>query len=352
MDFTYQSFATKVYFGKNQLQNINDVVSELGGQRLFVISSDRTQYIVDELKKSLGEENVFHYSKIVQHVPKEVVVEALGLAKEKQSNLIVAIGGGSAIGLAKGMALTNHLPILAIPSTYAGSEMTHVYGISSDGVKTVGRNLSVLPRSVIYDPSLTERMPLSLAATSSMNAMAHLIEALYAPDYNPITYQISFMGIKFLKTGMEQLISEKSLRNANENLQFGAYLGGKVLSEVSMSLHHKAAHVLGGSFGMDHSKVHTVLLPYVLEFQLQALPKTTVRDLQTALEDEHPPHKLRTLAEQMGADISLKAIGFKENRLEEAAAVIGAMKFPNTVDITIDGIKNLLRKAYEGRVKS
>ena len=351
MNFTHQSFATKVYFGKNQLQKINDVVTELGGKRLFVISSSRTKYIVDELIRSSGEKNVFHYSNIVQHVPKETVDEASALAKEEQSNLIVAIGGGSAIGLAKGLALSTHLPILAVPSTYAGSEMTHVYGISSGGVKTVGRNLAVLPRSVIYDPSLTERMPLFLAATSSMNAMAHLIEALYAHDTNPITYQNSLMGIKFLKTGMEQLISEKTLVNANENLQFGAYLGGKSLCEVSMSLHHKAAHVLGGSFGMDHSKLHTVLLPYVLEFQLQALPKSIVGDLQSSLEHEYPPNKLRMLAEQMGADISLKAIGFDRNRLEEAWSVIGAMKFPNPVDITIDGMKNLLRMAYEGRLK-
>src|SRR5882672_7366000 len=273
MNFTYQSFPNKIYFGEGQLKKINDIVKSLGGSRLFVICDHRTKLIVDELKRSFGERNVFHFSKIVQHVPKELVTEAVSLAKEHQSNLIVAIGGGSAIGLAKGMALTNRLPILAIPTTYAGSEMTNVYGISSEGVKTVGRDMVVLPRSVIYDPSLTVGMPISLAATSSMNAMAHLIEALYAPDTNPITYQMSLMGIRLLKTGMDLLILEKSLANANTDLQFGSYLAGKSLCEVSMSLHHKVAHVLGGSFEMDHGKVHTALLPYVLEFQMPGLSK-------------------------------------------------------------------------------
>ena len=154
---------------------------------------------VDELIKSFGEKSVYHFSKVVQHVPKVVVEEALALANENQSNLIIAIGGGSAIGLAKAMALENRIPILAVPTTYAGSEMTTIYGISADGVKTVGRDMIVLPRSVIYDPSLTKEMPLSLAATSSMNAMAHLIEALYAHDCNPVTYQLSLTGIRYLK---------------------------------------------------------------------------------------------------------------------------------------------------------
>jgi len=350
MNFTYQSFSNKIYFGEGQLKKINNIVTELGGTRLFIISSGRTKPIVDDLVQSAGKKNVFHFSKIVQHVPNGLVQEALALAKENQSNLLVAIGGGSAIGLAKGMALQNLLPILAVPTTYAGSEMTNIYGISSDGLKTVGRDNVVLPRSVIYDPSLTVGMPLSLAATSSMNAMAHLVEALYAPDTNPITYQISLMGIRWLKEGMEQLIAEKSIREANTNLQFGSYLAGKALCEVTMSLHHKAAHVLGGSFDMDHGKVHTVLLPYVLEFQMAGLSKLVVDDLQRVLNDQSPSNKLRNLAQQMGAAITLQAIGFQENRIKEAAGIIASAKFLNPVDITEFGIQTLLKMAYEGRL--
>jgi len=357
MNFTYQSFSNKIYFGEGQLKKINAIVKELGGSQLFVISTNRTKPIVDELVQSIGQKNVFHFSKVVQHVPKDLVQEALTLAKENRSNLIVAIGGGSAIGLAKGMALQNLLPILAVPTTYAGSEMTNMYGISSDGVKTVGRDNLVLPRSVIYDPSLTVGMPLSLAATSSMNAMAHLIEALYAHDSNPITYQMSLTGVRVLKEGMEQLISQKSLinqsgtvGNANTNLQFGSYLAGKALCEVSMSLHHKAAHVLGGSFEMEHGKIHTVLLPYVLDFQLSGLSNAIIGDLQMALNDQSPPNKLRNLAQQMGAAITLQGIGFQEKRMQEAAGIIASMKFPNPVGITEDSIETLLTMAYEGRL--
>lgn len=350
MNFIYQSFPNKIYFGDGQLKKIDHVIKELGGIRLFVVAGNRTSSIINELTKSFGEKNVYHFSKVVQHVPKIVVEEALVPAKENLSNLIIAIGGGSAIGLAKGIALKNRLPILAVPTTYAGSEMTNIYGISADGVKTVGRDIIVLPRSVIYDPSLTEEMPLSLAATSSMNAMAHLIEALYAHDGNPVTYQISLMGIRFLKEGMEQLIAEKSLLNANGSLQFGSYLAGKALCEVAMSLHHKAAHVLGGSFNMDHSKVHTVLLPYVLECQMPGLSPSLINDLQKVLDDKSPPNKLRSMAEEMGAAISLKAIGFQEADIHKAVSMLAATKFPNPVPVNEKLIETLFKMAYDGRL--
>ena len=350
MNFIYQSFPNKVYFGNGQLKKLPAIVNEMGGTRLFVISTGRTMAIVEELIKSFGNINVSHFSKVVQHVPKTVVDEAIAVAKENRSNLIVAIGGGSAIGLAKGMALEIHVPILAIPTTYAGSEMTNVYGISSRGVKTVGRDLGVLPKTVIYDPSLTAQMPVGLAATSSMNAMAHLIEALYAHDGNPITYQTSLMGIRFLTEGMEVLISEKSLENANASLQLGAYLAGKALCEVSMSLHHKAAHVLGGSFGMEHGKVHTVLLPYVLEYQMPGIAKTVLSDLQTIFNDQRPSLKLRSLARQMGSATTLKAIGFKEQDIPEAARLIVVKLFPNPVEISEKGIEALLKRAYQGEI--
>ena len=350
MNFIYQSFANKIYFGHGQLKKLSSIVNESGGTRLFAISTNRTKAIVDELIKSFGPDHVSHFSKVVQHVPKMVVDEAIAIAKENRSNIIIAIGGGSAIGLAKGMALETHLPILAIPTTYAGSEMTHVYGISSGSVKTVGRDLSVLPQTVIYDPSLTAQMPVALAATSSMNAMAHLIEALYAHDGNPITYQTSLMGIRFLKEGMEQLITERSLENANANLQFGAYLAGKALCEVTMSLHHKAAHVLGGSFGMEHGEVHTVLLPYVLEYQMPGIAKTVISDLQKIFNDPHPSLKLRTFAGQMGSSTTLKAIDFQEQLIPEAAHLIVAKPFPNPVEITEKGIEALLMRAYQGEL--
>jgi len=350
MNFIYQSFPNKVYFGEGQLKKIDEIIRELRGTSLFVVAGSRQNQIVSDLILSFGKERAFHFSKIIQHVPKEVAEEAAALARSNHSDLIIAIGGGSAIGLAKAVALQNHVRILAVPTTYAGSEMTNIYGISSEGRKKVGRDANVLPACVIYDPSMTESMPLSLAATSSMNAMAHLIEALYAHDGNPVTYQTSLIGIQFLKKGMEELITEKSLKNANESLQFGSYLAGKALCEVSTSLHHKLAHVLGGSFNLDHSQTHTALLPYVVRYQLSGLRQTILQDLQTVLGDEDPSQKLRTLSEQMGAPTSLKTIGFQKDDIPRAASLLTKTYFPNPVPIDQKSIEQMLTAAYEGHL--
>jgi alcohol dehydrogenase class IV len=238
-----------------------------------------------------------------------------------------------------------------VPTTYAGSEMTNIYGISSEGIKKVGRDANVLPSCVIYDPSMTESMPLPLAATSSMNAMAHLIEALYAHDGNPVTYQTSLMGIQFLRKGMEQLIAERLLKNANESLQFGSYLAGKALCEVSTSLHHKLAHVLGGSFNLDHSQTHTALLPYVVRYQLPGLSQMILHDLQSVLNDKNAPKKMRNLSEQMGAPISLNAIGFQKADIPKAASLLTKTNFPNPVPIDQKSIEEMLTAAYEGHLE-
>lgn len=351
MEFTYQSFPNKVYFGEAYLKKLPEIIKEMGGKKLFVIASNRTKALVDNLTQSFEKENITVFSEIIQHVPKTMVDKALAVATENQSDIIMAIGGGSAIGLAKGVALHTNLSIVAIPTTYAGSEMTNTYGISSDGVKTVAKDMKVLPKTVIYAPSLTADMPLCLAATSSMNAMAHLIEAVYAFDINPITYQTALTGIRALKDGMEVLIKDKSLQNANELLQFGSYLAGKCLCEVSMALHHKLAHTLGGSFGMEHGQVHTVLLPYVLDFQLPSLSINLKNDLKKSLSTKNPALKLKTLAKRMGAATTLKAIGFKEADIPKATEIVMGLKaFPNPVSISAQNINELLRRCFQGEL--
>lgn len=351
MEFTYQSFPNKVYFGETYLKKLPEIIKEMGGKKLFVIASNRTKALVDNLTQSFEKENITVFSEIIQHVPKTMVDKALAVATENQSDIIMAIGGGSAIGLAKGVALHTDLSIIAIPTTYAGSEMTNTYGISSDGIKTVAKDMKVLPKTVIYAPSLTADMPLSLAATSSMNAMAHLIEAVYAFDINPITYQTALTGIRALKDGMEVLIKDKSLQNANELLQFGSYLAGKCLCEVSMALHHKLAHTLGGSFGMEHGQVHTVLLPYVLDFQLPSLSLNLKNDLNKSLSTKKPALKLKILAKRMGTATTLKAIGFKEIDIPKATEMIMGLKaFPNPVSISVQNINALLMRCFQGEL--
>ena len=130
------------------------------------------------------------------HVPVDIVDEAGATTAESSADCLLAIGGGSTTGLAKALALRTGLPIIAVPTTYAGSEMTPIWGMTEGGVKTTGRDARVLPRLVIYDPDLLTTLPPEVVATSGMNAIAHCVEALYSQTANPVTSLMAEEGIR------------------------------------------------------------------------------------------------------------------------------------------------------------
>ena len=347
--FEYTGYPSNVFFGENSFDHVSKLLSSY--KKAFVIAGNRLEPYVDSLKKNLGDGRIIHFSSVVQHVPLELIEEASQRQIEENTDVLVAIGGGSAIGLAKALALRSRHAIIAVPTTYAGSEMTNIWGITTPEGKTTGRDMIVLPRYVIYDPVFTSSMPASLAATSSMNAMAHLMEAIYAHDTNPITYINSLDGMKKLRSGMNVLAARGVLTmEANQFLQYGSFIAGKVLCEVSMSLHHKMAHVLGGTFGLDHSSVHTVLQAYVLEYQWDALTKEVKDDFCSVLDHVYAPAALLELARSMGAPTNLAAIGFKEKDIEKAVDTVLAKPYANPKELTKKGLIDMLVKGYAGQL--
>ncbi|GCC50502.1 maleylacetate reductase [Chryseotalea sanaruensis] len=345
--FEYTAFPSKVFFGEKSFDNIVKLLTQY--QKAFVIAEKRQEPYVDLIKAKAGVDKVFHFNKVVQHVPANLVEEAKQLQQREQTDVLVAIGGGSAIGLAKALALTSNHDIIAVPSTYAGSEMTNIWGITTLEGKTTGRDMRVLPEIVIYDPAMTATMPVALAATSAMNAMAHLMEAVYGHDTNPISYNNSLDGMKKLRAGMMLLAKHNKLtQEANQLLQYGSFLAGKGLCEVSMSLHHKLAHVLGGSFNLDHASVHTVLQAFVLDYQWDALLKEVQQDFCNALAHPYPPEALLALARGMHAPTSLAEIGFKEADIDKTINIALSKPYANPKSLTKEGLTNLLSKAYKG----
>lgn len=347
--FEYTSYPGKVFFGENAFNQVSKLVSV--HKKAFVIAGNRHEQYVNGLRESLGAGRIIHFNSLAQHVPVELIEKAHQKQITENTDVLVAIGGGSAIGLAKALALKTKQIIIAVPTTYAGSEMTNIWGMTTAQGKTTGRDMVVLPKYVIYDPVFTATMPASLAATSSMNAMAHLMEAIYAHDTNPITNITALDGMKKLKEGMHLLASAGSLtKEANQLLQYGSFLAGKVLCEVSMSLHHKMAHVLGGTFGLDHSSTHTVLQAYVLEYQWDALSKEIKDDFSSALGNPYAPAALLELARSMGAPTNLAAIGFKEGDIEKAVDDVLAKPYANPKKLTKQGLIDMMGKAYRGEL--
>src|SRR6185369_5308698 len=172
-----------------------------------------------------------------------------------------------ATGLAKAIALRTGLPQVIVPTTYAGSELTSVLGETAGGRKTTQRTPAVRPETVLYDVSLTLSLPVPVSAASGLNALAHAVEARYAPDANPMTDLLAAEATRLLTSALPRIAADPSDVDARTDALRGAWLAGTCLDAVQMGLHHRLCHHLGGKFGLPHAETHAVLLPYVMAHQ-------------------------------------------------------------------------------------
>lgn len=346
--FVYDQPASRVIFGVGALDRLSEEVKRLGTGRALVLSTPEQRALAEDAAQRLGDLAAGVFPEAVMHVPIETARAARDEAKRRGADCCVAIGGGSTIGLGKAIALDSGLPIVAVPTTYAGSEMTPIYGLTEGGLKKTGRDRKVLPRTVLYDPTLTVSLPTSLSATSGMNSIAHGVEALYAPDRNPITSLLAAEGIRALARALPIVVQEPGDLEARADAQYGAWLGGSVLGAVAMSLHHKLCHTLGGSFNLPHAEVHTVILPHAAAYNRAAAPEA-MRAIAGALGAEDAPQGLWDLARRIGAPVALKDIGMPEDGLDRAAELATQNPYDNPRPVDYAGIRQLLDDAYRGR---
>ncbi|MEM7534536.1 MAG: maleylacetate reductase [Chloroflexota bacterium] len=349
MNFTYDTLASRVLFGAGQLNNIKAEVTHLGAKRVLVLATPRQTELAQHVADLLGDTFIGLNTKAVQHVPYEIVVDSTAEANMHNADLLIALGGGSTIGLAKGIALENGLPILAIPTTYSGSEMTPIWGISRDGHKTTGRAPQVKPKTVIYDPELTVSLPPKLSLTSGINAMAHAVEALYAENANPISLMMAEESIRSLAAGLPLVTQNPTNLDARSSTLYGAWLSATVLGQVGMALHHKLCHTLGGSFGMPHAETHTVILPYATHFNSTAAPEAVSAMARALGCAEHDvAGSIHDISHNHGGPVSLKELGFQEEDLDMAAEIAMRNRYYNPRPFTQDDIRSLLGRAFEG----
>jgi maleylacetate reductase len=278
----------------------------------------------------------------------ETARAAREVARQRDADCYVAIGGGSTIGLGKAIALETGMPIVAVPTTFAGSEMTPIYGVTEAGIKKTGRDRRVLPKTVIYDPSLTLSLPAKIAGPSGMNAIAHCLEGLYAQDANPITSLLAAEGIRALSRSLPVVVNEPGNLDARADALYGAWLAGSVLGNVGMAIHHKLCHTLGGSFNLPHAEVHTVILPHAAEFNRETVPEA-MRIAAEALGARDAAQGIYDLAGRLGAPLSLKAIGMPEDGLDRAAKLATENPYYNPRPVEYSGVRRLLENAFYGR---
>jgi maleylacetate reductase len=345
--FTYVAHPSRVIFGARSLQHLAREIDLLGARRALVLCTPEQVASARRIAELLGERAAGIFAKAVMHVPIETAREAREEAKRLGADCAVAVGGGSTTGLGKAIALDSGLPILAIPTTYAGSEMTPIYGLTEAGVKKTGRDARVLPKTVIYDPELTLSLPLGLSVTSGLNAIAHAAEGLYAHDGNPITALMAEEGIRAIAAALPGLQRDTQDLAARSDALYGAWLCGTVLGAVAMGLHHKLCHTLGGSFELPHAEVHTVILPHAMAYNAALAPEAMQR-IARALGRDDAALGLHDLAKRHGAPVALKDLGMPADGLDRAADLAVTTPYPNPRPLERAAIRALLQRAWEG----
>lgn len=346
--FTHTGLPSRVVFGRGTLSALPAELDRLGIRRAVVLSTPPQEGHARHVAELIGPRAAGVLPMAVMHSPVDVSDAAVARAQEMEADGLVAVGGGSTIGLGKAIALRTDLPQVAVPTTYAGSEMTSILGETAGGEKRTIRSPKVLPETVIYDVDLTLGLPSALSATSGMNAIAHAVETLYAADGSPITTLMAEEAIRALATALPRIVEVPSDAEARGEALYGAWLCGACLGAVSMAVHHKLCHVLGGSFGLPHAETHTVILPHAAAYNRAQAPDAMAR-IARALGAGDAPGGLFDLAQRLRAPTSLAALGFREADLDRAAEIASREPYPNPRPIERGAIRDLLGNAFAGR---
>ena len=345
--FTFENLPCRVVFGSGTLSAAKAEIERLGGRRALVLTTPQQETQGAKLGSALGPLYAGIFTGATMHTPVEVTEQALAAMKACDADCVVSLGGGSTTGLGKALALRTGVNQLCIPTTYAGSEMTPILGETKDGLKTTVRSNDVLPETVIYDVDLTLSLPVGLAATSGINAIAHAVEALYAGDRNPVISLMAEEGIRALAHALPAIAAKSDDREARAEALYGAWLCGVCLGTVGMALHHKLCHTLGGTFDLPHAETHTIVLPHVLAYNAPAVPDAMAR-IARAIGAADAAQGLYDLARQLNAKLALRDIGMPERGIDKAADLAVTNAYWNPRPLERNAIRDLIARAWSG----
>jgi maleylacetate reductase len=354
--FTHDTLAQRVVFDCGRVvESVAAEAARLGGP-VMLIHGGSGRAVAERLAGVL--DVVVRWEDVRQHVPEELAARARAACTRAGAKVVVCVGGGSAIGLGKAIALEQDVQILAVPTTYAGSEATPVWGMTSEGTKVTGADPAVLPATVVYDPTLTTGMPVELTVASGLNGLAHCVEALWAPRADPINLALGLEGARALARGLTAVIGDPQDLGGRADCLYGAYLAAVSFASAGSGLHHKICHVLGGAYDLPHAATHAVVLPHVLAFNAAAVPESAGRlaaalGAPAAAVAADPAcaaiDAVEALRTRLSAPRSLAEIGLAEDELSDATArCLAHVPDTNPVPVTQESLSALLRAAWAG----
>lgn len=345
ISFTHSTLPQNVFFGTGKaVDNTLTALTHLRAERVMLVHSLSSTVMADSLASKFN--IVARINRVVQHVPLESVTAAREIVQQSKADVIISVGGGSATGLAKAIALTSEIPIIAIPTTFSGSEATDVWGITDNAEKTTGKSIHALPHSVIYDANLTLNLTHRQAIASGLNAVAHAVDGFWAPQVDPINSSMAVGALEILVPALRSLHQRHSDVGALERMQIGCYLAAVAFASSGSGMHHKICHVLGGAFNLPHAQMHAILLPYVVEFNAPYAPEAAQR-VARIFNRPHAPASLDLFRRELDVKMGLKDIGFAREDIQKAAELIlSAIPSSNPRPATESDLTRLLEMAW------
>lgn len=270
--FTHSAFASHIIFGRGAITQINDAMDFLGVSSALILCTPYQKLDAEALSAHISSNVAGIFAGAVMHTPFDVSDVAIAYYNSINADCVVAIGGGSTTGLGKAIASRTNAPQIVIPTTYAGSEVTPILGETENGIKTTRRGPDILPEVVIYDPNLSQTLPVEASIASGLNAMAHAVEGIYAKESSPIYRMMALEALRSFKSALPAILADPLDVQARDEALYAAWLCGTVLGGVGMSIHHKLCHTLGGALDLPHAQTHAILLPHTINFVEQTIP--------------------------------------------------------------------------------
>jgi maleylacetate reductase len=345
--FEHESYGQRIRFAPGAAAEATaQEIARLGAVKVMVIAAGAAAELAARITSDVPVAHV--HDEVVMHVPVDVAERARAAADAHGVDAIVSIGGGSTTGLAKAVALTSGLPVVAVPTTYAGSEATNVWGLTDGAQKTTGVDPRVLPTAIVYDASLMLSLPVGTSVASGLNAVAHCVDSMWAPRSDPIDAALAEEGIRALAAGLPLVATDPSGLAGREQALYGAYLAAVAFASAGSGLHHKICHVLGGRYDLPHAPTHAVVLPHVLALNGPAAPAAGDR-IARAFGSTTALSGLLALRNRLDAPRALREYGFEESQVPDAVeAILPVVPDSNPVAITAHNLSRLLHDACTG----
>ena len=314
------------------LDELEPLLGELEIERPFVVASDRW---ADLPLQATG-----RWSEVPTDRIDDVVATAAG------ADGLLAVGGGSAIDLAKAVSAATGLPLISVPTTYSGSEWTDYFGVRDPGRRMRGGGSGANLAAAVYEPRLTLELPREQSGGTALNALAHCAEALYVKGRNPDSDREALEGARLIGQSLPPVLEDGHDLEARTRLLEGAQHAGTALGLAGLALGHAMAQALGGRFGIAHGAANALCLPPALRFN-EPVAATEIRRFGEALGTDDPVARTEELARASGFT-RLRELGVPEDELgevaEAAAQRAGAKANPRPAGP--DEIAELLRSIW------